>query len=49
MTDKYSDILIRIADWNEQQQAYRVEATVGDGNVFNGDSFVSMIIFLALT
>lgn len=40
MTEKYSDILIRIGEWNEPEKAYRVEATVDDGSFFEGGQLV---------
>lgn len=36
MTEQYGDILIRVGEWNEQEKAYRVEATVDDGSFFDG-------------
>ena len=38
MSDTYSDILIRIGEWNEQNKAYKVEATIDDGGFFDGGS-----------
>lgn len=36
MAEKYSDILIRIGEWNEAVQAYRVEAELDDGSFYDG-------------
>ena len=38
MSETYNDIVIRIGEWNEQNKAYKVEATMDDGSFFDGGS-----------